>query len=60
MSPPRSECSYAWPSRPPVFGTGDQFAAVPDQIVAEADTVADGKPATFQQHVDTVRVRELS
>jgi ketosteroid isomerase-like protein len=66
---------------------GDEFAAVPDQIVAEGDTVvalgnyrwkrkssgepaevkmahvwtlADGKLATFQQHVDTVRVRELS
>ncbi len=66
---------------------GDEFAAVPDQIVADGDTVvalgnyswkhktsgapatvkmahvftlADGKLATFQQHVDTVRVRELS
>ena len=66
---------------------GDKFAAVPDQIVAEGDTVvalgnyrwnhkstgapaevkmvhvwtiADGKVATLQQHVDTVRVRELS
>ena len=66
---------------------GDEFAAVPDQIIAEGDTVvaignytwkhkdsgepavvkmvhvwtvADGKLATFQQHVDTVRVRELS
>lgn len=66
---------------------GDEFAAVPDKIVAEGDTVvafgnytwkhkssgdpaevkmahvwtvADGKVATFQQHVDTVRVRELS
>ena len=66
---------------------GDEFAAVPDQIVAEGDTVvalgnyswkhksseasavvkmahvwtvADGQLATFQQHVDTVRVRELS
>lgn len=66
---------------------GDEFAAVPDQIVAEGNTVvalgnyswkhkssgepalvkmahvwtiADGKLAEFQQHVDTVRVRELS
>jgi hypothetical protein len=66
---------------------GDEFAAVPDQIVADGDTVvalgnytwkhktsgapakvkmahvltlADGKVKTFQQHVDTVRVRELS
>ena len=66
---------------------GDEFAAVPDQIVADGDTVvalgnytwkhktsgaqakvkmahvltlADGKVTTFQQHVDTVRVRELS
>ena len=66
---------------------GDEFAAVPEQLVAEGDTVvalgnyswkhknsgapatvkmvhvwtvADGKLATFQQHVDTVRVRELS
>jgi ketosteroid isomerase-like protein len=66
---------------------GDEFAAVPDKIIAEDDTVvalghyswkhkssgapavvkmvhvwtvADGKLATFQQHVDTVRVRELS
>jgi hypothetical protein len=66
---------------------GDEFAAIPDQIVADGDTVvalgnyswkhktsgepakvkmahvftlADGKVATFQQHVDTVRVRELS
>ena len=66
---------------------GDEFAAVPDQFVAEGDTVValgnyswkqkgsgdpavvkmahvwtvtDGKLATFQQHVDTVRVRELS
>ncbi len=66
---------------------GDEFAAVPEQIIAEGDTVvalgnytwkhktsgapatvkmvhvwtvADGKLATFQQHVDTVRVRELS
>ena len=66
---------------------GDEFAAVPDQIVAEGNTVvalgnyswkhkssgepalvkmahvwtiADGKLAEFQQHVDTIRVRELS
>jgi ketosteroid isomerase-like protein len=66
---------------------GDEFAAVPEKIVAEGDTVvalgnyrwkhkssgapaevkmvhvwtvADGKLTTFQQHVDTVRVRELS
>ena len=66
---------------------GDEFAAVPDQIIADGDTVvalgnyswkhktsgapakvkmahvftlANGKVATFQQHVDTVRVRELS
>jgi ketosteroid isomerase-like protein len=66
---------------------GDEFAAVPDQIIAEGDTVvalgnyswkhkstgapatvkmahvwtlADGKVAAFQQHVDTLRVRELS
>ena len=66
---------------------GDEFAPVPDKIIAEGDTVvvlgnytwkhkssgvpakvkmahvwtvADGKLATFQQHVDTVRVRELS
>ena len=66
---------------------GDEFAAVPDQLIAEGDTVValgtyswkhkstgapakvkmvhvwtvtDGKLATFQQHVDTVRVRELS
>ncbi len=66
---------------------GDEFTVVPDQIVAEGDTVvalgsysgkhkssrepavvkmahvwtvAAGKVATFQQHVDTVRVRELS
>ena len=66
---------------------GDGFAAVPDQIVADGDTVValgsytwkhkssgapamvkmahvwtvtDGKAATFQQYVDTVRVRELS
>jgi ketosteroid isomerase-like protein len=65
---------------------GDEFAAVPDQLVADGDTVvalgnytwkqkssgapaqvkmahvwtvADGKLSTFQQHVDTVRVREL-
>lgn len=66
---------------------GDEFAPVPDQIIAEGDTVvalgnytwkhkttgapakvkmvhvwtvADGKIATFQQHVDTHMVRELS
>ena len=66
---------------------GDEYAAVPDQFIAEGDTVvalgnyswkhkssgapakvkmvhvwtvADGKLATFQQHVDTLRVRELS
>ena len=66
---------------------GDEFAVVPDQFIAEGDTVvalgtyswkhkstgapakvkmvhvwtvADGKLATFQQHVDTLRVRELS
>ena len=66
---------------------GDEFAAVPDQVIAEGDTVvalvtyswkhkssgapakvkmahvwtvADGKLTTFQQHVDTLRVRELS
>jgi ketosteroid isomerase-like protein len=66
---------------------GDEFAAVPEKIIAEGDTVvalgnyrwkhkssgapaevkmvhvwtvADGKLTTFQQHVDTVRVRELS
>jgi uncharacterized protein len=66
---------------------GNEFAAVPDQIIADGDTVvalgthswkhkssgapakvkmahvwtvADGKLATFQQHVDTLRVRELS
>ena len=66
---------------------GDEFAPVPDKIIAEGDTVvvlgtyswknkssgapatvkmvhvwtvANGKLATFQQHVDTVRVRELS
>ena len=66
---------------------GDEFAAVPDKLIAEGDTVValgtyswkhkstgapaqvkmvhvwtvtDGKLATFQQHVDTVRVRELS
>lgn len=63
---------------------GDEFAVVPDQFVAEGDTVVvlgnyswkhkssgepalvkmahvytvvDGKLATFQQHVDTVRVQ---
>jgi uncharacterized protein len=66
---------------------GDNWAAVPEQIIAEGDTVvalgnytwnhnttgapakvkmvhvwtvADGKVATFQQHVDTHMVRELS
>jgi len=66
---------------------GDDFAVVPEQFVADGDTVValgtyrwkhkgsgapaavkmahvwtvkDGKAATFQQHVDTVRVRELS
>ena len=66
---------------------GDEFAVVPEQFVAEGDTVValghlawkhkstgapasvetahvwtlrDGKAASFHQHVDTVRVRELS
>jgi ketosteroid isomerase-like protein len=66
---------------------GDEFAAVPDQFVADGDTVvalgnytwkhkSSGQPASvkmvhvwtldggkavaFQQHVDTVKVRELS
>lgn len=66
---------------------GDEYAAVPDQIVADGDTVVvlgnytwrrrgtgepavvkmahvwtveGGKAVAFQQHVDTVRVRELS
>jgi uncharacterized protein len=66
---------------------GDEFAVVPEQFVADGDTVValgtynwkhkstgapaqvkmahvwtvtDGKLATFQQHVDTVKVRELS
>ena len=66
---------------------GDHFAVLPEQFVADGDTVValghlawkhkttgapasvktahvwtfrDGKAATFQQHVDTVRVRELS
>lgn len=66
---------------------GDDFAAVPDQLVAEGDTVValghyswkhkssgkpavvkmahvltidDGKLVAFQQHVDTLRVNELS
>jgi uncharacterized protein len=65
---------------------GDDFAVVPEQLVADGDTVIalghlswrhktsgapatvkmahvwtfeDGKAATFRQHVDTVRVREL-
>jgi len=66
---------------------GDEFAVIPDQFVADGDTVvalghytwkrkSSGEPASvkmahvwtidggkavaFQQHVDTVRVRELS
>jgi ketosteroid isomerase-like protein len=66
---------------------GDNFAVVPEQFIADGDTVvalgtytwnhktsgepatvkmvhvwtlADGKGVAFQQHVDTVRVRELS
>ena len=66
---------------------GDEFAVIPDQYVADGDTVvalgnytwkhkSSGEPASvkmvhvwtvdggkavaFQQHVDTVRVRELS
>ena len=66
---------------------GDDFAVVPDQFVADGDTVValgnytwkrkgsgepavvkmvhvwtidGGKAVAFQQHVDTVRVRELS
>jgi uncharacterized protein len=66
---------------------GDDYAVVPDQFVADGDTVVmlghytwkhkssgapaavtmahvltldDGKVVAFQQHVDTVRVRELS
>ncbi len=66
---------------------GDNYAAVPDQIIADGDTVvalghytwnhkSSGEPASvkmvhvwtmdggkavaFQQHVDTVKVRELS
>jgi ketosteroid isomerase-like protein len=66
---------------------GDHFSVVPEQYVADGDTVVmlgtytwkhtatgepasvkmahvwtirDGKIAAFQQHVDTVRVRELS
>jgi ketosteroid isomerase-like protein len=66
---------------------GDEFAVVPDQFIADGDTVvalgnytwrhkSSGEPASvkmvhvwtieggkavaFQQHVDTVRVRELS
>jgi ketosteroid isomerase-like protein len=66
---------------------GDEFAAVPEKIIAEGDTVvalgnyswkhkssgaaavvkmvhvwtvAGDKLTTFQQHVDTVKVRELS
>lgn len=66
---------------------GDEFAVVPDRLVADGDTVValgnctwnrkssgepvavkmvhvwtldSGKAVTFQQHIDTVRVRELS
>ncbi|HTW19429.1 MAG TPA: nuclear transport factor 2 family protein [Mycobacteriales bacterium] len=66
---------------------GDEFAVVPEQFVADGDTVVvlgnytwkrkssgepaavkmahvwtveDGKAKAFQQHVDTVRVRELN
>ena len=66
---------------------GDEFAVVPDQFVADGDTVValghlswknkssgapamvktahvwrfeGGKAVTFQQHIDTVRVRELT
>ncbi len=66
---------------------GDEYAVVPDQLVADGDTVValgnytwkhkgsgepavvkmvhvwtveGGKAVAFQQHVDTVRVRELS
>ena len=66
---------------------GDHFGVVPEQFVADGDTVValgnmtwkhkdtgapasvkmahvwtfrDGKAATFQQHTDTARVRELS
>ena len=66
---------------------GDHFAVVPEQFVADGDTVValghiawkhkdsgapasvtmahvwtfrDGKAATFRQHTDTARVRELS
>jgi len=66
---------------------GDDFAVVPEQFVADGDTVValghyawkhktsgapavvkmahvwtmdDGKAVAFQQHVDTIRVRELS
>jgi len=66
---------------------GDDFAVVPEQFVADGDTVValghyawkhktsgapaavkmahvwtmdDGKAVAFQQHVDTLRVRELS
>jgi len=66
---------------------GDEFAAIPDQVIVEGNTVValgrytwkhnssgnpaevkmahvwtvtDGKLATFQQHVDTLRVQQLS
>jgi uncharacterized protein len=66
---------------------GDEFAAVPDRLIADGDTVValgtyrwkhktsgepavvnmahvwvlnDGKAVSFQQYVDTIRVRELS
>jgi ketosteroid isomerase-like protein len=66
---------------------GDEFAVLPEQLIAEGDTVValgtytwkhkstgapaevkmahvwtvtDGKLAAFQQHVDTLKVRELS
>lgn len=66
---------------------GDHFAVVPEQFIADGDTVvalghytwkhkgtgepasvkmahvwtmSDGKAVAFQQHVDTVKVRELS
>lgn len=46
---------------------GDDFAAVPERFVAEGDTVVvlgnytwKHKAVAFQQHVDTLRIRELS
>jgi uncharacterized protein len=66
---------------------GDDYAVVPEQFVADGDTVValgnyswkhknsgepavvkmvhvwtmnDGKPVAFQQHVDTVKVQQLS